>query len=1031
MNTFGSAQALAATGRLLLTGDLFGVVTTIPLGILLSALSPGGLTKIYLKGLRRGLQNQGIVEWSEARTNQVLGDLMDRSQVTVTTLQFGEINSRVSAVLVEDGVVSDSQELTKVFNVAMQGVVEKIKGDEKLFKEISLYTFQHLNSLSIQQEQKIRNIDSKLFYSQREQLVLRKKIAELETSLSQLGLSNLNDAKRIASYIAAVEQFGRKIRLPQQLPPAVQVLGRDDLLERVQNVIRTTGRVQLHGMPGVGKTTLARLAAYTMQKDYALGVVRVDARELPLDSNLSLSARLRLLAASISEQFLTLQKAEGDVVGFVRDLLALPGILLVVDNLEDMGLLEKFTDEVSPINLIVTSRNQSPISSLEAVEVGVLSPEAAEEQYRLVSESGLGFESEVEQICELLGYLPLAVRLVAIDAKRLKQNPDLTLKRLEEASNIIREVKAYDGSDAEHSIYLAFRLSYDSLGDEEKLAFQSFGFLNPTGARIDNVLILLKPQLEKITRISIQTIIDELSARSLVDALQDTSSKFYNMHSLLREFAVLLANDENKVTDFVRAQVALVDAAKDVIAKKGSQYDKEQLEFFEKHYKQLLWFFMNFHQRNDISDFQYALGLNWFLHQTYKIEESTPFTEFLLSKAQSQNEPKVSARLLKDLGVDAGLQGNIVQAIHYVEQAREIFEDIEDFDWMGWVYLFLLQRYSETGDEEKKQKYADRSFSFMWSSAGKAKLTAEFEELFKGYPGLTRLMGQLEEDNIRTQEEMEARGVTGEIPKDLLHLTAIPMARLNLKLALHTKPKDIEMIAHGHQSLGDSYLENGDFKPALKNFKDALRYAKALGNLGYQIDSLLKISESQFRLGSKHKAFEAVEEAVQISDCSRNLLSKVKTRYVLGRLFASLGQFDEAKKWFTETLHLGLELFNANSAYEAIMALGNVYHDEQKYIEVPFAHHLWALANYEKAEQSFGYVKAGLQASEEFVKTIINHIHLENWDLDKELNYLSLFYKGVDAEFTNILIETAKESSTFEKFRAAWGQRKPQRYAQV
>ncbi|MFI7455362.1 ATP-binding protein [Nonomuraea sp. NPDC049714] len=232
----------------------------------------------------------------------------------------------------------------------------------------------------------------------------------------------------------ALEMPPRTLTTRPPSPPAVPVVGRDDEVAEIVAALRATpGRlVTLTGPGGVGKTTVALVAADVVAADHPGGVYFADLTDV----------------TDPDDAVAVVARAAGSHADTVTDLaahLAGTSALLVLDNLERVTacgpqlveLLAAAPDAV----VLATSRVPLRVRREREVRIAPLGPAAAVRLFgeRLAAAgapppAGSGDDGAVAQLCRRADGLPLAIELLAAAAARL--GPRELLKRVDQLTDL-------------------------------------------------------------------------------------------------------------------------------------------------------------------------------------------------------------------------------------------------------------------------------------------------------------------------------------------------------------------------------------------------------------------------------------------------------------------------------------------------------------------------------------------------------------------------------------------------------------------
>jgi hypothetical protein len=182
-------------------------------------------------------------------------------------------------------------------------------------------------------------------------------------------------------------------------------LGRDDSLEAIDAALkRFEGRVAitaLHGLRGVGKTTLAAAYAEKHRKDYrATWWIRAQTPDTMRADLVSLGVRLRWVAADEKEE-----PARGIVMERLRH--EGEGLLLIFDNAIDAKSLEDFLPAGGALHVLITSNAHDWGAVAEPIDIR-LWPKNIGADFLILRTRREGERADAERLSDALGGLPLA-----------------------------------------------------------------------------------------------------------------------------------------------------------------------------------------------------------------------------------------------------------------------------------------------------------------------------------------------------------------------------------------------------------------------------------------------------------------------------------------------------------------------------------------------------------------------------------------------------------------------------------------------
>jgi len=333
------------------------------------------------------------------------------------------------------------------------------------------------------------------------------------------------------------------------------------------NVVAINQVVNLFGLGGIGKTQLAVEFAYRFAFAFPEGVLWLNAAR---DWQAEFAGAARKLGLTVDDP--TSSDADTRLLhklqGYISEH---KSMLVVMDNVADPSKLD---DEVVPefvptalgCCLMFTSRSQALPVNAKALEVKVLSADAAFEL--LTKGNPLASEEEVsaKRICATLGNLPLAVELAGayLREKRGTITYAVYLQNLDSRRLQILERRGIKPAvHGDPSILATFESQYELLEDENAQYVFKLAGQFPEAAMIPVARLGLLAGIEDQPE-TLDTPLDDafnfLVRICLVEQLQNYQLR---LHLLVREFAERLIAKEKRVEFLNRAAVNLYTAYKD------------------------------------------------------------------------------------------------------------------------------------------------------------------------------------------------------------------------------------------------------------------------------------------------------------------------------------------------------------------------------------------------------------------------------------------------------------------------------------
>jgi transcriptional regulator with XRE-family HTH domain len=318
---------------------------------------------------------------------------------------------------------------------------------------------------------------------------------------------------------------------PNQLPGLISdFLGRNALLEKISAILSKASpvqRIEINGMGGVGKTTLAIALGHAVECYYPDGAIFLDLQGMaqePMPVTIALRHVLMSCGIVPDPRWNTLE----ELLPRYRHALHGKRMLLIFDNVAG-------DQQASPLiagdrtGIIFTTRRALTLDCLAAFSLDTLDPKDATTLIQqIIPERAT--PRQLEQIAKFCGYLPLALR-VAADFLRVNTTWSVEdyLQELEQESSRLAMLKVGDTEQKDVEVVLklsAARLAQDNF----PLAMNWYLLARyPAGFTLENAVAVWSQPLENKV---VLNQLNELVNRSML--LYDTSRKRYTFHDLMR-----------------------------------------------------------------------------------------------------------------------------------------------------------------------------------------------------------------------------------------------------------------------------------------------------------------------------------------------------------------------------------------------------------------------------------------------------------------------------------------------------------------
>lgn len=325
--------------------------------------------------------------------------------------------------------------------------------------------------------------------------------------------------------------------MPFMAPPdSPYFVGRRSELETLGMTISLGIPTVLHGlfgMGGVGKTALAARFCHLSRSTFTGGILWAQLDKSSTADILYAFAQ----AFGCGAEILQLGSIENKIA-YIQSVVSGRQALVVLDNALSSDQLEPLIRAMGSCEIIVTTRRRNLAALRDAlvIDVELLAPaEALDLLESIIGSERLELERSVAiEICEMTGYLPLAIRIIAERAKRSSAPLAIFAARLRER-RALEELNYGTESTKETDVRVSFALSYHDLPTAQQEFFASLGAFG--GVDFDSSAAAYVAELETSAA---ERYLEDLAGLSLV---QPSATGRWRLHSLLREYAQAQMSD--------------------------------------------------------------------------------------------------------------------------------------------------------------------------------------------------------------------------------------------------------------------------------------------------------------------------------------------------------------------------------------------------------------------------------------------------------------------------------------------------------
>jgi tetratricopeptide (TPR) repeat protein len=676
----------------------------------------------------------------------------------------------------------------------------------------------------------------------------------------------------------------------QALHDESQFVGREqELAELRERLTDTNGQnvYCLTGMGGIGKTALAVRLAHTLRDDFPDGV---------LWANAAASEPLAILdswAQAFDYDFSSLPDLDSRAASF-RSVLADKKVLMILDNVWSADQIRPLLPGGSRCTVLLTTRDSDLAVALGGTEYQVSVLTALESRRMLteiVGRERVQAESAfVDEICQLLGNLPLAVKISArrLASRRRWRLADL-VERLRDEKNRLAELRLRD-----QEVRASFAVSWEALDD--------------TLRRIFALLVVFEGRLFRASALAAVAEVDRnkaedhlfsLGALSLV---AEEGEKHYRQHPLLVDFArEHLADDE---AAFERTAQYYLGYAKE------HQHDYLELE----HEWDNLLAGMRIARRRQmwpvIIDYADTLAEAWFARARFS--DMRQGYGWACEAARALENDQALAHSLRQRGRACIEQGDYDEAEEYLTQSLEHSQALDDRPGLASAQYYLGRIAVEKAEYDDAQRLLEACQAIreqlgdiagiaetlyqqvyihydrrnLEKAESLARRALDIQQTIGDKIGCIRTLGKLADISIKQEKPLQGE----QYCQRALVLCEEIQERAELSIIFYI--------------LAEALRRQGNLTAARDYAERSLALLTQMGDRKMQARALWRLSMVAADLKDFSLALEEALQSLVLLQELKDTWSMLYTSLQLGDVHQSLGEIDRAREIWSEALNL-------------------------------------------------------------------------------------------------------------------------------
>jgi tetratricopeptide (TPR) repeat protein len=588
----------------------------------------------------------------------------------------------------------------------------------------------------------------------------------------------------------------------------------------------------------------------------------------------------------------------------LRHLLTDKQALIVLDDVQSRDEIQPFLVGGPRCIILLTTRNRSvavDVSEYKNIRsLGALTPaESRQLMAQILGERRVARERErADQICQLLGHLPLAVE---ITAKKLAIDPAMSLADmlawLYSEKNQAQTLHLLDPE-----VRASFAVSWHVLDEEMRWTFSLLAVFG--GRTITAAAFAAVTQMEKWPAQS------RLTAFVALSLLTGEGQGRYRQHPLLVEFALekLAERTAHRPQDREEAYARMVRYYLAYAAEHRQDYDQLEQEWdnlaaaMQEAVDRQMW--------PEVIDFAGALTEVWFAWGHFS--EARQAYGWACEAARALDDRPVLAANLQRWGRACIEQGDYNQAQDLLSLSIEIYQELDDPFGVASTQSYLGRLFYDKADYDAAQQVLAEAQSTLVEE-GDHEYTARVLYL--------QAMIRYDHDQLEAAQLLAETALELQQPLDdkagamrtLTLLAEVAGDRDDYDLAIEKCEAALELgkqIQDKTETAATLYTlckvlrRKGDAHSALERGRVSLAWSKQLGDRRGQAQTLSLLSEIHLDLGEPGTALSLAQQSLELCYELEDLWGAVWVLRNIGDAYQALDQRPESHEAWSKALEL-------------------------------------------------------------------------------------------------------------------------------
>lgn len=694
---------------------------------------------------------------------------------------------------------------------------------------------------------------------------------------------------------------------PRHLPPLdAYFVNRKQELATLLDELHPGKVVTICGPGGIGKTALAAQAVHQIEPErFPDGILFHSFYSQP-DSDLALEYIARTF------------EVEPKPTPAIAAKLALSGkrALLILDGAEEADDLRVILNVRDQCGVLITSRSKSDVLQIRH-DLSPLDDESALDLIQAWGGSHIDNDNASRRICDVLGGLPLAIRLVGYYLQETGETAAEYLDWLE-----AQPFEALDhGNRRNESVAMLLSRGVEQVSDNAQKILSIIGLLAFAPFVAEPIAIAL----ECDTR-SCRSGLGELVKSGL---LLRSGNRYEVNHALIHTYA------REKMTVGIETLQRLATHYTS-FAKIQSQNGVDgykQLDSERAHILRVIEHCKEKEAWKTIIDLVEAID-TYLDRQGHWIERLQSLKIKLIA-VKEQEEHGSEGFCLNDLGTTYFHLGDYETALQYLEQSLSIQQEIADRNGEGATLNNLSQIFKVRGDYATALQYLEQSLAIRrecGDRVGEGMTLNNLATTAYARGDYATALTYLEQ-SLAIQQEIRDKAGEGTTLNNIGQIYnargdyATALTYLEQSLTIQREIGDKADEGRTLNNIGLIYDARGEYAKALNCLEQSLTIFQEIGDNAGEGNSLNNLSQIYWAQGNYETALQYVEQSLAIQQEIGNKADEGMSLHNIGIIYYALGRIEEAISYYEQALAISQEIGDRRSEGNELGDLGRAYND--------------------------------------------------------------------------------------------------------